>query len=254
MNTLAIIPARLGATRLSEKPLRRLADVPLVVRVWERSRRIAGINECVIATDHANVMRAATDAGATAVMTSASHLSGTERVAEVAAMPSYSEYDAILNVQGDEPFIPVEAVTGALAQLEKRFPIGTAAARATPEILDRPDVVKVVVGDDGRALYFSRAPIPYLRDAGDAVFLEGLVLQHVGVYAYTREALQRWVALPQHPLEKIERLEQLRPLAAGIPIGVAIIETAGFGGIDTEDDLVRANAYWNELHGGGDRP
>ena len=178
-------------------------------------------------------------------MTRADHPSGTDRVAEVAAKPEYADYDVVLNVQGDDPFVSREAVAGA-AQLvtSGRFPLGTAAAMATPGILARPDVVKVVVGVLGRALYFSRAPIPFLRDGSDAPLLEGQVRQHVGVYAYTREALAAWVALPPHPLELIEKLEQLRPLAAGWAMGVADVPDAPHGGVDTEEDLARANARW----------
>ena len=250
MKTLAVIPARLGATRLSRKPLRLLAGEPLIVRVWERVRDLGVVDHFVIATDHEDVVKAARDAGADVVMTRDDHPSGTDRVAEVAALERFRQYGAILNVQGDEPFVSADAIRGALDQLENGgHAIGTAAVRADPGILDQPDIVKVVVNDGGRALYFSRAPIPFLREAGDRGALHGRVLQHVGIYAYTRDALAAWVALPPHPLEKIERLEQLRPLAAGIAIGVAILDAAGPGGIDTEDDLARANARWKEMSG-----
>jgi 3-deoxy-manno-octulosonate cytidylyltransferase (CMP-KDO synthetase) len=165
--------------------------------------------------------------------------------------PRFKRYDTIVNVQGDEPFIGAGAVSGA-AQLVAtgKFPLGTAASRASTEILDTPSLVKVVVGDDGRAMYFSRAPIPYLRDQADHGKLGECVLQHIGVYAYSREALQKWVSLPQHPLEQIERLEQLRPLAAGMAIGVAVTNEAPASGIDTEEDLERANARWNSFMAG----
>jgi 3-deoxy-manno-octulosonate cytidylyltransferase (CMP-KDO synthetase) len=110
-----------------------------------------------------------------------------------------------------------------------------------------PHIVKVVTADNGRALYFSRAPIPWLREPGDASIRTAYVRQHVGVYAYTRDALAAWVALPQHPLERIERLEQLRPLAAGLAMGVATVSELPAGGVDTEEDLAHANARWNEL-------
>jgi 3-deoxy-manno-octulosonate cytidylyltransferase (CMP-KDO synthetase) len=132
----------------------------------------------------------------------------------------------------------------------KKFPLGTAASHASTEILDTPSLVKVVVGDDGRAMYFSRAPIPFLRDMADSVRLAERTLQHIGVYAYSREALRKWVSLPPHPLEEIERLEQLRPLAAGLPIGVAITREAPAAGIDTEEDLERANARWDAFMAG----
>jgi 3-deoxy-manno-octulosonate cytidylyltransferase (CMP-KDO synthetase) len=126
-----------------------------------------------------------------------------------------------------------------------QFPLGTAASRASSEILDTPSLVKVVIADDGRAMYFSRAPIPFLRDRADVGRLAERTLQHIGVYAYSREALIKWVSLPPHPLEEIERLEQLRPLAAGLPIGVAVTNEAPASGIDTEEDLERANAHWD---------
>ena len=125
------------------------------------------------------------------------------------------------------------------------FPLGTAASHASAKILDTPSLVKVVIADDGRAMYFSRAPIPYLRDRADAGKLAHRTLQHIGVYAYSREALREWVSLPPHPLEEIERLEQLRPLAAGLPMGVAVTTEAPASGIDTEEDLERANARWD---------
>ena len=205
----------------------------------------------VVATDDDSIAATVREAGADCVMTSREHNSGTERVAEVASLPKYQQFDTIVNVQGDEPFIGREAVNGA-AQLVAtgQFPLGTAASRASTEILETPSLVKVVVGDDGRAMYFSRAPIPFLRDIADSVKLAERTLQHIGVYAYSRDALRKWVSLPPHPLEEIERLEQLRPLAAGLPIGVAITGEAPASGIDTEEDLERANARWDAFMAG----
>jgi 3-deoxy-manno-octulosonate cytidylyltransferase (CMP-KDO synthetase) len=252
MKTLAVIPARLGATRLPRKPLRLLAGRPLVVRVWERVVAMEVADRCVIATDSEEVAAAARQNGADAVLTSPDHPSGTDRVAEVAKRREFSAYDALLNVQGDEPFVSADAVRGALGMLGDEFEIGTAAVRATPAILLEPSVVKVVTADDGRALYFSRASIPFLReskDSADSTLLRDHVWQHIGVYAYTRDAIARWVALPLHPLERIERLEQLRPLAAGWGIGVALIEGPLRRGIDTEVDLARANTEWTIFSG-----
>jgi 3-deoxy-manno-octulosonate cytidylyltransferase (CMP-KDO synthetase) len=250
MRTLAVIPARLGATRLPRKPLRLLAGLPLVVRVWQRVQSLGLAERCVIATESDEVVRAARDAGAEATLTDAGHPSGTDRVAEVASQREFRRYDAILNVQGDEPFVSAAALRGATGVVTgERFPLGTAATPATSDVLGVPHVVKVVAADDGRALYFSRAPIPFLRDDADRHLLESRVWQHVGVYAYTRDALARWVALPPHPLERIERLEQLRPLAAGLPIGVAVVAEPPRGGVDTEEDLARANAEWGSVAG-----
>jgi 3-deoxy-manno-octulosonate cytidylyltransferase (CMP-KDO synthetase) len=250
MRTLAVIPARLGATRLPRKPLRLLAGLPLVVRVWQRVQQLDVAERCVIATESPEVARAARDAGAEVALTAATHPSGTDRVAEVAVNPEYRSFEAILNVQGDEPFVSAAAMRGAATMVsDGRFELGTAAARAPLDALNTPDVVKVVTADDGRALYFSRAPIPFVRDTDQRELLRRHVWQHVGVYAYTREALARWVALPPHPLEQIERLEQLRPLAAGMAIGVAMTADTPRSGVDTEEDLARANAEWPRFVG-----
>jgi 3-deoxy-manno-octulosonate cytidylyltransferase (CMP-KDO synthetase) len=250
MSTLIVIPARLGATRLPRKPLRLLGGEPLIVRVFERVSGMNIADRVVVATDSTEVADAARSAGAEVAMTRNDHHSGTDRVAEVANSPGFTGYDAFVNVQGDEPFIGADAVSGALSQVTSgKFPLGTAACRAGAEVLGNPDVVKVVTDSRGRALYFSRAPIPFLRDAGDRAERDGLVRQHLGIYAYTRDALNRWVSLPPHPLEISERLEQLRALADGLAMGVAVVsQSPGDRGIDTEEDLVAANARWSSVH------
>lgn len=246
MKTLVVIPARLGATRLPRKPLRPLAGAPLIVRVWERIAALQVAQQVVVATDSDEVADAVRAAGADVALTSPDHPSGTDRVAEVAARPAFRGFDVILNVQGDEPFVDADAVRGALEQVTSgRFPLGTAAAPASAAARMDPNVVKVVAADDGRAMYFSRAPIPFLRDAVDAPRLDGQVWQHVGIYAYEPAALRHWVGLPVHPLEQVEKLEQLRPLAAGLPMGVAFSGAPARPGIDTEEDLARAEAGWH---------
>jgi 3-deoxy-manno-octulosonate cytidylyltransferase (CMP-KDO synthetase) len=236
VKTLAVIPARLGASRLPRKPLRLVGGVPLVVRVWERVTDLGVTTQVVVATDSDEIADVVRAAGGAVALTSPEHPSGTDRVAEVAAQGQYGGYDVFLNVQGDEPFVSEAAVRGAVEMvISGRFPLGTVAAPAT---------------DDGRALYFSRAPIPWLRDLGDAPLRAAAIRQHIGVYAYTRDALAAWVALPPHPLERIERLEQLRPLAAGLAMGVAFVRELPAGGVDTEEDLARANARWTELSAG----
>ena len=248
MTTLAVIPARLGATRLPRKPLRLLGGVPLVVRVWERLTALAVADRVVVATDSDDVARAARTAGAECVLTDPSHPSGTDRVAEVARQAEFKSYEVIVNVQGDEPFLPSDAMRGTVGLVASRqFPLATAAVPADAAILATPDVVKVVRADDGRALYFSRAAIPFARDPADREIRDSLILQHLGIYAYTREALARWVALPPHPLERAEKLEQLRPLAAGMTMGVAVVDEEAPRGIDTEDDLRQANDRWTTL-------
>lgn len=248
MKTLAVIPARLGASRLPRKPLRLLAGLPLVIRVWQRVQDLQLAERCVIATDSDEIVAVTRRHGAEVVLTSPSHPSGTDRVAEVMARHEYRDYEGIVNVQGDEPFVAAAALRGAMNQITSGvFPLGTAAARATEDVLVEPGVVKVVAADDGRAMYFSRAAIPFLRDAAESQLLRGRVWQHIGVYAYTRNALAQWVSLPPHPLEKIERLEQLRPLAAGMAMGVALIDEPARIGVDTADDLERANAHWTDF-------
>jgi 3-deoxy-manno-octulosonate cytidylyltransferase (CMP-KDO synthetase) len=251
VTTLAVIPARLGATRLPRKPLRLLGGAPLIVRVWERLTALAVADRIIVATESDEVARAAREAGAECLLTDPGHPSGTDRVAEIASRPELAKYDVIVNVQGDEPFLPAEATRGAIGLVASgAFPLGTAAVPAPPAVLDAPEVVKVVRADDGRALYFSRAGIPFLRDGGDRSMRDAMILQHLGIYAYTRAALARWVALPPHPLERVEKLEQLRPLAAGMPMGVAVLEEAAPRGIDTEDDLRLANDRWTTLMSG----
>ena len=245
MKTLAVIPARLGATRLPRKPLRLLAGVPIIVRVFERVVALRVADRIVVATDSDEIAQRVREAGGDAIMTSSHHPSGTDRVAEVLRSAAFRGFDAIVNVQGDEPFVSGAAVRGALEQVtEKKRPLGTAAVLAAPDALQRADIVKVVTDDEGAAMYFSRAPIPYLRDEADAAERNAQVLHHVGVYAYTAESLARWVALPAHALERIERLEQLRPLAAGMRMGVAVVPGPLRAGIDTEADLDRANREW----------
>ncbi len=243
MTVLAVIPARLGATRLPRKPLRLLGGIPLIVRVAQRLAALEIADRCVVATDSEEILAVCRDGGVEAVLTRSDHPSGTDRVAEVALRPEFGSYDVVMNLQGDEPFVSHDAVAGALRMVvQGGFTLGTAASHATPDALQRPDIVKVVCDDHGRAMYFSRAPIPHLREPSDATLRNPMIRQHIGVYAYSRDALARWVRLPPHALELVERLEQLRPLAHGIPIGVATVASdIGFG-IDTEADLARAEA------------
>jgi 3-deoxy-manno-octulosonate cytidylyltransferase (CMP-KDO synthetase) len=251
LSTLAVIPARLGATRLPRKPLRLLGGVPLIVRVWERIVESGAADRVIVATDSEEIAAVVRERGGDVAMTRSDHPSGTDRVAEVAERPDCLSFDVIVNVQGDEPFVRSEAITGAASLVRKGlFPLATCATRAAAGVMDNPDVVKVVCDDDGRALYFSRAPIPFLRDRADLNERNRMVRHHLGLYACTREALRKWVALPVHPLERIERLEQLRPLAAGMAMGVHLVEAPPLGGVDTEEDLARANALWDDLFAG----
>jgi 3-deoxy-manno-octulosonate cytidylyltransferase (CMP-KDO synthetase) len=242
VTVLAVIPARLAATRLPQKPLRLLGGVPLIVRVWERVQALRVADALLVATDSEAIARVVREAGGEVAMTRADHPSGTDRVAEAARGRDAS---VILNVQGDEPFVSADAVRGAVAMVADRgFEVGTAGVALSREESHDPACVKVVRGEDGRALYFSRAVVPFARDAADESTQRTLLTRHIGVYAYQPDALARWVAWPVHPLESCERLEQLRPLAHGVSIGVAVVADAGGTGIDTEADLVAANARW----------
>jgi 3-deoxy-manno-octulosonate cytidylyltransferase (CMP-KDO synthetase) len=189
-----------------------------------------------VATEAREVSGVVQRAGFETVLTSASHQSGTERIAEVVGKKEFSDFTFILNVQGDEPFVAPEAIRGALACLERGEPLGTAAGSLDPALAADPNRVKVVVDAHSRAVYFSRAPIPFDRDGTGKVVYH----QHVGVYAYTREALDRWVRLPPVPEERWERLEQLRPLLHGIPMGVTLFAGPAAPGIDTPADLAWA--------------
>ncbi len=179
------------------------------------------------------------------MLTRADHQSGTDRVAEVAARPEFTKFEYVVNLQGDEPFLPSGAADAAVALAQQGWDVGSAAVAVSgvDEWRD-PATVKVVRDDRGGALYFSRAPIPFNRDAVAGAGLAPL-LRHIGVYAFRQSTLARAAALPGHPLEAREGLEQLRWLAAGLRIGVALVEGGG-PGVDSEDDLVRAEAILRE--------
>jgi 3-deoxy-manno-octulosonate cytidylyltransferase (CMP-KDO synthetase) len=241
---LGVIPARLGSERLPRKPLQPLAGRPLVEWVWRRARSFHVLDAVVIATDSDEVLDACQAFGARGVRTASTHPSGTDRVAEVAAQAEFSAFGIIVNVQGDEPFVTEAQVAGAVERVRAGWDVGTvAAAIEDPAEWTDESVVKVVLGDAGGALYFSRSPVPHFRGrAPSASDLASIpALRHIGVYAYSRKALERWVTLPVSRLEQAERLEQLRPLAAGLGIGVAVVD-GSHGGVDTPEDLRRAEA------------
>ncbi|HET7229942.1 MAG TPA: 3-deoxy-manno-octulosonate cytidylyltransferase [Longimicrobium sp.] len=237
---LGVIPARLGSARLPRKPLHPIAGRPLIEWVWRRAAASGVFDALVVATDAAEVAEIARGFGAAVEMTREDHPSGTDRVAEVARRPEYRGFGVIVNVQGDEPFVRADHLESAVALVrDGGWDVGTIATPVGHAGEWREAaVVKVVRGGDGRALYFSRAPIPFPRDA-EPDFNTGAYLRHVGIYAYTRGALLRWVSLPESELERIEKLEQLRALAAGLKIGVAVGERAE-GGVDTPADAHRA--------------
>jgi len=240
-----VIPARYASTRLPGKPLRLIAGRPMIEHVHERARA-SGAAEVIVATDDERIVDACAAFGADVVLTDPGHASGTDRLAEVARLRRYAADDVVVNVQGDEPLLPPENVA-EVAALLAATPAAAIATLATPiddlaEYLD-PNVVKVVRDAAGRALYFSRAPIPWQRDAAAARVEDAtryaLALRHVGLYAYRAGALARLAALPPSPLELAERLEQLRALENGLVIAVGIASARPGPGVDTEADLAR---------------
>ncbi|HEY8258412.1 MAG TPA: 3-deoxy-manno-octulosonate cytidylyltransferase [Gemmatimonadales bacterium] len=249
MRVLGVIPARLGSTRLPNKPLQLLAGEPLITRVIQRVLEHGLTDELVVATDSPMVVEVVEQVGIRAVLTAGGHVSGTDRVAEAARRPEFASHDVIANIQGDEPFLSREALAGALDRIERGDDVGTAAAPLDAAFADDPSRVKVVTDERGRALYFSRAAIPYRRETNEPA--DGLYWQHIGLYAYTRSALERWVAEPASRAEQAERLEQLRALHCGLRIGVARLDAPALPGVDTPDDLRRAEAHWHALQGVG---
>ena len=235
---LVVIPARLGAQRLPNKPIRLVGGKPLIVHVVDNAVASGVSDRVVVATDAPEVAEAVKEARCEVVMTGAHHPSGTSRVAEVAARVEYAGYDVIVNVQGDEPFLPHAAIRGSVEQVMAGYDIGTAAVPADENAVAKPSLVKVVIGEQQRALYFSRSPIPYNR-----ANLTLRYWQHLGVYAYRPATLARWMHLPRSPLEDAEKLEQLTPLAHGLSFGVALLSEPALPGIDTEEDLERAEAH-----------
>ncbi len=235
MRILCVIPARLGSRRLPHKPLQTIAKQPLIRLVAERARAFEFLEKVVVATDDQRVADAVGGLDVDVVLTG-EFRSGTERVAAVARRPEFEEAEIVVNLQADEPFIPAEAVSGAIAEVEAGggVGVGTAGARLDPSRLADPNTVKVFVGSAGRALAFSRSarPMPEVEEES--------VCHHMGVYAYRPAALQRWAAAAPVPEEIEQRLEQLRPLSYGEHIGVTTLDTLAPNGIDTPADLQRA--------------
>jgi 3-deoxy-manno-octulosonate cytidylyltransferase (CMP-KDO synthetase) len=238
VNPLVLIPARLASTRLPLKPLADIAGAPMIVQVWRRARE-ADVGEVVVAADSQEIVDAVAAAGGRAVLTDPGHPSGSDRIFEALGRADPDgRHDVIVNVQGDLPTIEPEAVRAALSPLDDpAVDVATlAAVISRDEERNDSNVVKVVGSEVGprrlRALYFTRATAPW----GD-----GPLLHHIGLYAYRRPALERFVALPPSPLELRERLEQLRALEAGMRIDAMLVDTVPLG-VDTPQDLERARA------------
>jgi 3-deoxy-manno-octulosonate cytidylyltransferase (CMP-KDO synthetase) len=233
---VVVIPARYGSTRLPGKPLVSLNGLPMIQRVYERAKSARRVDRVIVATDDDRIVKAVTSFGGEARMTRPDHRTGTERVAEVAA---HVEGEVFVNVQGDEPLLDPAAVDTAVAALLEE-PQAAVATVATPikipgDIMD-PNVVKVVLDFDDNALYFSRAPIPWVRDTGNTIQVRHL--KHLGLYVFQRDALLEYPTLPQGELERIEQLEQLRWLENGSKIRVAEVEHDAIS-VDIPEDVAR---------------
>jgi len=235
-----VIPARLQSTRMPRKVLRRIAGRPMVEWVWRAANASGLMNPVVVATDANEVAEACHARAIPVVMTSPACPSGSDRVREVAHK---IDADIYVNIQGDEPTLTPDFFPPLLKLFDRpEVEVTTLAVRCPPEELTNPNAVKVVTALDGRALYFSRATIPFDRDAtGFAEYRK-----HLGIYAYRKDALERFAALPPSPLEKLEKLEQLRMLENGIDIYVADAPRDTIG-VDTEDDLARAEALLRSI-------
>lgn len=236
MRLVCVIPARRGSSRLPDKPLRLLHGEPLIRVVARHALELDLGGPVIVASDDEGVLDAVADLDVRPVLTSGSHRSGTERVAEVAARPECAEADIVLNLQGDEPFLSRSAALGAVDRVRTGDDIGTAAQALEPSGWRNPARVKVEVDGRGRARRFYRTPIPGACSRRLPTF------QHLGVYAYSPAVLRRWVTASPTADEAAEALEQLRPLALGMGIGVATVNERVSHGIDTEDDLRAAEA------------
>ena len=248
MAIVAIIPARFAATRLPGKPLADIHGKPMIQHVYGRARQALSVDRVLVATEDDRIAAAVQGFGGEAIMTSPRHASGTDRLAEAAAdLPPST---IVVNVQGDEPMVDpagIDAVVSAFDDPGVAMATVSLPLRDVADMLS-PTVVKVVTNAAGDALYFSRSPIPFVRDAGDprasaaAAVGQGLARRHVGLYGYRREALLRFAGWPPAPLEVAEGLEQLRAMHNGLAIRVVAMEGEGGVAVDTQEDLDRVRA------------
>jgi len=237
---LVVIPARLGSTRLPRKPLADIAGKPMVVRVAEQAKKSLA-KQVLVATDSPEILAACKAHHIECILTREDHPTGTDRIAEVAHLLKLPEQTLVVNVQGDEPAIPPELINQVAQTLAMNMDcaISTVAVAITdlPEIAN-PNVVKVVLNHAGHAVYFSRAPVPFVRDSKTPLPSD-LHLRHIGIYAYRAQFLQAYAALKPAPTEQAEALEQLRALWYGYQIAVHIAPQAPPAGVDTPEDLER---------------
>ncbi|UOD27794.1 3-deoxy-manno-octulosonate cytidylyltransferase [Massilia violaceinigra] len=249
MGFIVIIPARMASTRLPDKPLADLGGKPMVVRVAERAAA-SGAERIIVATDHEAIASACREHGVEVCMTRADHPSGTDRIAEVARSLNLALDAVVVNLQGDEPLIDPALLAASAALVGPDVPMAT-CAHPLHEAADafNPNVVKVVLDKLGRAMYFSRATIPWHRDgfaqSKNSLPAAYVALRHIGLYAYTNAFLQTYPSLEPAPLEAVEALEQLRVLWHGFPIAVHVTNSAPAAGVDTPEDLERVRLHYS---------
>ena len=242
IKVFAIIPARFGSSRFPGKPLAKIQGSPMILHVYQRALKVPGIDQVVVATDDSRVAECVETAGGTVFMTDPGHLSGTDRIAEVARLLELSDNDVVVNIQGDQPLLDSQPVVEIIKMLldVPGLAMTTPACPLEAQEALNPNRVKVVVDNNWKALYFSRAMIPHYRDVdtvGDLPKGSGqYYLRHLGLYAYRQNFLQTFVTLPPGKLERIERLEQLRALENGYSIGVVRVKEAPLE-VDTPEDL-----------------
>ena len=245
-----LIPARLASTRLPRKPLADIAGLPMVVRVAQRAAQ-SQATRVVVAADDVEIVTACRTHGVEAVATRADHATGSDRLAEACTLLGAADDDVVVNVQGDEPLIDPAMIDACAALLAERADcVMSTVAHAIDDVADlrNPNVVKLVCDAAGRALYFSRAPLPWWRDgyaAGIAALSDPPPLRHVGLYAYRAGFLRRFPSLPPSPLEALESLEQLRVLWHGERIAVHVSASRPGPGVDTPEDLARVRALFS---------
>jgi len=238
--SLGIIPARFASSRFPGKPLANIAGKSMIRRVYEQAAQAQCLGQVVVATDDERIRAHVLGFGGKALITSASHLSGTERCAEIAGLAAFKGFDIVVDIQGDEPFIEPHQIDLAVNALiaDKTVPIATLACHIRQQsVLSDPNAVKVVFDKNGQALYFSRQAIPFLRNVAFAGWpAQQAYFKHIGLYAFRRNALLEITALPPSPLEQAESLEQLRWLENGYPIAVALSGCESLS-VDTPGDL-----------------
>ncbi len=238
MKTIAVIPARLNSVRLNRKMMQDLGGIPLIRRTYENALQMQLFDQVLVATDSQEIFDEIAQHGGSAVMTSASHETGSDRIAQVVKP---LDVDLVVNIQGDEPFIKKEPLAQLIAVFEENPDVDVATLKmhlTDRDSISNPNNVKVICDKDGNALYFSRTPLPYRRETEMTIHY----FQHIGVYAYTKNAIERFSKLPMLELEKAEKIECLRYLEYGMKIKVVETEEKSIG-IDTQEDLEKARDF-----------